>query len=472
MSVRSRLLSVLGAHDGRPVKHGIVAALVATIILASAGGSYAYWTTSASVASTPRAATLVVTASNVSLSATYGNSTLTSTSFVAVTNNTTTASTTVPALSIVLRSQAGGDATLASNTAIQTWLVANAAACTAATAVPGSGVVSGNWNAGVTVTGLSVAKTATTTICIRSTVSDRTAVVSASGSRTFTPVATATINVANFTAATAATGTQSTQYIFAPVTIERQNWYYIKPQGQTNCLDVSGGAIPATSGTAFISYPCKSTADTSNFVWNQQWTFLATDSGYSEIKPRSGVNLRVDAGASTTASLQLTTASNAPGADDSQEWMVQSAGSGMYQFVNRVSGLCMTAQANAADMGQAVCSAAAGQRFSIDSPKPILLDGVTCAVTGTGAARTLTYSFTQNDNGAYELQGSTSVNGPWTTIATTGTRATSVGVNVSAYAQANGSTVYQTRIIDVFDTVVDSGTMTARSSTSTTWSCT
>lgn len=470
MSARSRLLRVLGAHDGRPVKHGLVAGLVATIILASAGGSYAYWTTSASVASTPRAATLVVTASAVSLNATYGNDTLTSTSYVSVTNNTTTASTTVPGLSIALTSQTGGDATLAGNTTIQTWLVANAASCTTATAVPTSGVVSGTWNAGVNVTGLSVAKTATTTICIRSTVSDRTAVASASGSRTFTPVATATINVSNFTAATSASGTQSTQYIFAPVTIERQNWYFIKVQGQTNCLDVSGGAIPATSGTTFISYPCKSAADTSNFIWNQQWTFLATDSGYAEIKPRSGTTLRVDTGATTGASLQLTTAAAAVGADDSQEWMVQSAGSGMYQFVNRVNGLCMTSQAGAADMGLAACSAATTQRFTIESPKPILLDNVTCAITGTGTGRVMTYSYYQNDNGAYQLQYQASTNAAWTTLTTTGARSGSVAATVGSLNASAFGTTYPTRIVDTFGTVVDTGSLVARSLTA--WTCT
>lgn len=470
MSVRSRLLTAVGAHNGRPVKHGVIAALVTTIILASAGGSYAYWTTFASVASTPRAATLVVTASAVSLNATYGNSTLTSTSYVAVTNNTTTASTTVPALTIALKAQAGGDETLAASTAIQTWLVVNPAACTAATAVPGAGVVAGTWSAGVTVTGLSLAKTATTTICVRSTVSDRSVVTTASGTRTFTPVATATISVSNFTAATAASGTQSTQYIYAPVTIERQNWYYIKPSGQTNCFDVLGGGIPATTGTTLQTYPCKSTVDATDFVWNQQWTFLATDSGYAEIKPRSGVTLRVDTDA--TASLKLITAANMLGADDSQEWMVQSAGAGLYQFVNRVSGLCMTAPAAPGDIGQAVCSAAAGQRFSIDTPKPIGLDTVTCAVIGTGATRALSYNFRQNDNGPYKLQIFYNPNGPWITSATTAVRANTVSAYVNPYASANGTTNYQIRILDKFDTVVKTGTMTAGSSAGTDWTCT
>lgn len=453
---------MLRERNGRSIKHGIVAGLVTAIVLGGATASYAYWTTSASVSSTPKAASLVVTATAVSLAATYGNDTLTSTSYLQVRNDTVTTSTTVPALTVSLGSQNGG--ALAANTAIQAWSVSAPSACATSTPVPSSGVFTGNWGSGATVSGMTLAKNTTATVCIRSTIADRNSVASSSGTLSFTPVATATINVALFTASGSGTGTQSTQYIYSPTTLDRQNWYFIKPQNQSNCLDVSNGDLPATSGTTFISYPCKSTTDTSNYIWNQLWTFLPTGDGYAELKPRSGPSVRVDSSGVATGSLTVKT--DTSGA--SQLWDVQSVGGGLYQFINKATGLCMNVSTGAADANQAACSSAATQRFSIVSQGHIGLDNLSCAIGGTGTARTLTYSFWQNDTGAYALQVNTA--GTWTTVGTTGTTASSVSATIGGYAATAGGTTYDTRIVDRFGVTIDTGTFVARSTNP--WTCT
>ncbi len=436
---------ILAAHGGRPARHGVIAALVVALIAAGTGTGWAYFTAAATATSTPAAATLAITTANFgSVSYTYGNETLTTTGSVTLTNTTSTTSTAVPSLSVVFN-RASGSATLAGKVGLQVWATAAAGNCTPAAAV-GSGVVSGTWASIPAING-TLAKGASVVYCLRSTIADRADIATTGGTLSFVPRVTGTLRVGNFAGSASATATQSTRYVYPAASVSRYTWWFFKPTGTTQCMDVEGGGA-SPSGTDVISWPCKST-DTENQVWQ----FIPAAGGYVEIKPRSAPGLREDTSMSATsgAIVEVITDNNTT----SQQWQLQQSSTGVYQLVNRFSGMCLTSPSASGDMTQAPCDGRALQNFTFTAGDPVALDALACTITGNGNNRTLSYSWSVADNGAYVAQAS--YGGTWYTLAT-GTTTSSTGMVVATGQQQNGS--FPIRFLDAAGTVVGTGSAT------------
>ncbi|TPX03922.1 hypothetical protein FJ656_14555, partial [Schumannella luteola] len=76
--------------------------------------------------------------------------------------------------------------------------------------------------------------------CLRNTVADRQSISAASGTRSFTPQAAATLTVGNFTGTATPTSTVQSQYIYPLQQISAGYWWYVTLASTTWCWDVSG----------------------------------------------------------------------------------------------------------------------------------------------------------------------------------------------------------------------------------------
>jgi hypothetical protein len=404
----------------KPLRAGIIAAVVAFSVIAGTVGSYAFWAATATATLGAGAATLSSTTTgwaatilgNEDVTST-GSASLSSTGSITFTNTTNTTSTQSQTLTATF-SSASGDATLAAQTTLTAWYVASAASCTAA-AVPVS-PVSGTWSAGVVVT-RSLAPGATATYCLRNTIADRQNVSDTDGARTFTPQAVAQLTISNFTNSATTTSAISTEYVFPLQAISAGYWYYIKRAGTEWCWDVSGGF--AGSGAALISYACHNNAAT-----NQDFRFMDADGdGYRDIQARHAPTIRVAAAASTTSGslVNLLTANTT---DPTQGWQAQLVGTGpnTYQFVNKYSGLCVSMPAvSAGAASQVTCNGGADQRFTLTQRAVIQLLSFVCTdVGGTGTNRSVSYTWSADyAAGPYTVRAKPSASGTWTTIGTT-----------------------------------------------------
>lgn len=158
--------------------------------------------------------------------------------------------------------------------------------------------------------------------------------------------------------------------------------------GTSWCLDVSGSGT--TAGSLLISYACKNNSDP-----NQDWRFLDADGdGYEDIEPRHATNLRIAATASTTSgsAVDMRTAA---ATSSVQEWQPQLVSSGVYQFVNQYSGLCMSAPSvSTGVVVQTACTGGADQKFQLTKRSVVGLTGITCTSTGSGQNRSASYTWT------------------------------------------------------------------------------
>lgn len=401
----------------KPLRAGIIAAVVAFSVIAGTMGSYAYWSATASATLGVGAATLsstttgwtATTLGNENVVST-GSASLSSTGSITFTNTTTTTSSQSQTLTATF-SSASGDATLAANTTLTAWYVASAASCTAA-AVPVS-PVSGTWSAGVIVT-RTLAPSASATYCLRNTVADRQNVDDTDGTRSFTPQAAAVLSINNFTNSATTSSTISTQYIFPLQTISAGYWYYIKRATTNWCWDVSGSGT--TNGSLLISYACKNNTDT-----NQDWRFMDADGdGYSDIQARHAPAIRVAASASTTSgsAVDMRTSNTT---DPQQSWQPQLVSAGTYQFVNKYSGLCISMPAVSTGVStQVTCNGGADQLFTLTQRAVIQLLSFTCTDVGANANRSVSYSWTTDwAAGPYTVNAKLSSGSTWTLIGTT-----------------------------------------------------
>jgi hypothetical protein len=460
--VSGRLRSWLTAFDGKPLRRGIAAAVVVALMATGTGVAYAAWTASVTATSTASAATLTVTTSNVnSLAATFGNEaiasagsvSLTSTGSVTVANTTTTTSTTVPALTLTLSSASGARASAVNATV---WYQATGT-CTAATAV-GAGSVTGAWSGPVVLTS-TLAKGASATYCVRSTIANRQDAAIAAGTQSFVPQVSAQLTVGNFTGTASAQSStaQATRSLFPLATPTATSWYMVKRAGSSGnglCMDVNGGG--GTSGTTVITYTCK----TSDFG-NQEWQFTQdATSGYFDIKPRSAATLRVDA---QTGSVAVVT----DGSAVTQLWQPQLVSAGVYQFVNKSTGLCLVSSATSGTtaMTVATCDGSAGQKFTLTETAT----GATGSLQGLACqdyaeATNVSLTWTGNGLGPYRTQ--VQRNGTWYLV-NTGTSAWQSNAEIQGSSVPTGSNPgpltgwpdgsYPMRIIDSSNNVVGSG---------------
>ncbi|HWM34702.1 MAG TPA: RICIN domain-containing protein [Pseudolysinimonas sp.] len=447
----------------RHLLRGLIAAAVVTLLGVGAGAGFAAWSGTATVTGSASAAQLAVTTTNFTSAAyTFGNETLTTTGSVSVSNTTTTTSTRVPALTLAFSRDSGASA-LAQKVALTVWYQASGT-CTTSTSV-GAGAVTGTWAsfAGLSTT---LAKGATATYCIRSTIADRQDVALAGGTQSFVPKVTATLSVGSFTGAATATATagQVTRYIYPAASLSTTTWYMVKSSGQ--CMDVSGGGTSA-SGTAVISYPCK-TSDTTN----QEWLFTADGStGYYDLTPRSGTstNVRADINGATSAGAAVTVRTD--GSSAGQLWQPQLVSTGVYQFVNKLTGMCLTSTATSSGaVTQAVCSGAGTQQHTLTSTGSTApaLQNLQC-MDGSYST-TAGIHWTTASNGGYLAQAQRTANGTWSTVSSTSGQWAD-NVQVTAGTLPSGTTMinwgngtYPVRILDGSGSVVGTSSLTVYTS--------
>jgi hypothetical protein len=436
---------------GRNIKLALAAALTGFLVLAGTTAGYAFWTASNTVSTTVGAATLSLSTTNfTSVGYTFGNETLVTTGSVTVTNTTTTTSTQNGAVSLTFGPAAS--ATLAGKVTASIWTTTSAANCTAAATVPPGATVA-LWSASPVLT-TSLAKNASAIYCVRSSIASRETVATSGGSLTFQPMITGTITVGTFTGSTSATTTQSTQYIYpGTTTADTSHWFWIRPNFSNTtynyCVDVSGGATG--SGTMVISYGCKNSGAS-----NQNWKFTASGaSGYYTIQPRHATGLRIDNNSSTAsgAGISVNTAAGAPATATNQQWQLQLVSTGIYEFVNAYSGLCLTspsgADQNLGQLTQAPCAGTVYQQYRVSQA----FENFGCTTSGTSWV----WSWTSAANGPYHVfvtHGSTQ-----TELATT-TGTTATGVSLAFSTVTYGNNTYDVTFVDALGTVVGTGSIT------------
>ncbi len=427
-------------------KLAIVAFLTTFGVLAGSTAGYAYWQSSLSVTSSVGAANLSITTTNfTSVGYTFGNETLVTTGSVTATNNTVTTSAQPGAVALTFSSNA--PATLAGKVTLTLWSTTNAANCTAAATVP-TGATTALWSA-TTVINTTLAPNASVIYCVRSSIASRESVATAGGTLSFTPKVSGTISLGNFTGSASATATQSTRYIYPSYTPNTANWQWIRPNftnaSYNYCLDVSGAAT--TSGTIVISYGCKNAG-----VSNQNWKFTASgNTGYYTIQPRNSTGLRIDNSGSTAsgAGISVITAAANPATATNQQWQLQLVSTGVYEFVNPLSGLCLTSPSGAAQnlgqMTQTACDGSQYQQYLISQA----FENFTCSTTTSAWS----FAWTSATTGPYHVQ----VQGTTTDIAVTPS-ATASGISISTSGYSRNSTT-NLNFIDGNGTLVGTGSM-------------
>lgn len=446
----------------KPWRTALIAGLATFGILAGTIGSYAYWSAQATATLGVGAATLSTTATgwatttlgNENVSATSSNS-LTSTGSVTITNTTSTTSTSSPTLTATF-TRSAGSTTLAAATTLTVWSVPSTASCT--TAATPTSPTSGLWSAGVTVT-TPLAAGASVVYCLRNTVADRQNADDASGTLSFTPQVSAQLGIGNFTGGSTTTSTISTQYIYPLSTISAGYWWYIMRAGTTWCWDVSGSGT--TNGSLLISYACKYNNDD-----NQDFRFMDGDGdGYGDFQAGHTTGLRVTAAASTTSGSAVDMRTSATGTAV-QQWQPQLVAAGTYQFVNKYSGLCLSAPAvSTGVMTQVTCTGGADQRFTLEQRSVIQLATFTCTNTGANANRTVIYTWTADYTGSFTVRARQNAAGAYqaiTTASTTGTATVPapIGTPLTTWGGSGGGTDRTVQIINANGDQVGTGQIT------------
>ena len=302
-----------------------IAGIAAFLVVVTASAGWASWSAQASAAGSVTTSAVAVSHAGFDTPATtkYLPSSLTATRSFTVTNGSAVSGT---ATVTIATSQS-----YAATFGVQIWPVANAAACTASTAVPGSGVTTGTW-ASTTLTP-TIAAGATATFCARSTIADWKSATDASGGQTVNPVLSVSISASGWTATAPTTQTTAGMYplvsgdFFDPTL--SSTWHTVRNAGASSlCLDVAGSG---GAGTAVLTWTCHDGA-------NQRWQFLpvvAGDQSLVTIRPRSGPTTRVTTSAAGAVTVETaTTAAN-------QRWYVQRVGSSQYQLVSASTGKCL-----------------------------------------------------------------------------------------------------------------------------------
>ncbi|QIK63109.1 ricin-type beta-trefoil lectin domain protein [Leucobacter viscericola] len=232
------------------------------------------------------------------------------------------------------------------------WPVANAAACPTNAAI-GTGPSVLPWPAGGTVT-TSLAPGESQTYCVRSMQTGT--VVHASGSMAMNITTAATLSLGNFQASNQSTARITTKAIY-PSVIPADNWYRVKPFGQSRCLDVTGG-INATSGALVGTYTCHTQETTA--YGNQWFSFkqLSQSNKTLAIRPNgpSGTSMQPRG---TSVEVRTTAETSA------QQWLLQQVNETTYQMVNMETGLCVTAPTAVGQLTLAVCDDLTSQRFTL-----------------------------------------------------------------------------------------------------------
>lgn len=450
------------AGSWRIPRTGLVAAIAAFLVLGSSGVAYAYWSANAALTSTAKAGSIAVSLSGFSSGAstlqyTFVNDTRARTGSITVTNTSPTTSSTPIPVSIALGYVSGGSAVLAAKIDVTMWGPTTAASCTS-TATPSGTITSGTWASFPSMTDTLIAGQAKTW-CVRASNAERSDIASPTGTISLQPTVTATLTAGTWTATASATTTQNTQYIYPVAPISSTAWFRIHLTTNSNrCLDIraSGGA-----GTELIDWGCHTNP-------NQQFQLSGADAnGYLSVTPRHQQGLRWDNGGSAAPG-SVIKIQNASGTG-SQGWQFQEVSSGVYQIVNKASGLCIAPGAiltnynNETAYYQVLCDGSAAQRFTLERvPVSLNLQCTEISVGNQKRDEDVVYSWDSADAGAYTFQAD---DGGWKTIGTSGATATQITIDGT---QPSGDPLedwswqkrqYNVRALDADNNVVGTATI-------------
>jgi hypothetical protein len=429
---------------------GIVAAIVTFLMLASSGAAYAYWSAQASLSSTANAGSISIALSNVAtMQNTFGNDILIRTGNVTLTNTTVSPSTTAQPVTIGLGIVAGGSSQLAAGLDVTVWGPATASSCTD-TATPTGSVGSGTWArfAGIDQT---LAPGQSTTWCIRTTNDERTRLASTSGTLVIQPRVTVTLKPGTWTAVAAGETTLNTQYIFPPAVPSATSWYSIIAATGL-CLEASA---PGGVGATLSPSTCR-------VAPGQAFTLSGADAnGYLTVMPKSDLSARWDGGGAGAGSpVTLQTAAGTA----NQAWQLQQVAAGVYQLVNKDSGLCVAT--SGATAVQSPCAGTAAQHFIL---APVVFTiSLTCTNNGNaGSKGRVAYTWSGGIAGVYTAQAAKSAL-DWQTIGSSD--GTSASMSIEGLQPYIGPIIgwtpgaYAVQILDATGDVVATTSITVRNS--------
>lgn len=155
----------------------------------------------------------------------------------------------------------------------------------------------------------------------------------------------------------------------AAAAISSNQFMEVVARNSGKCVDVDSAST--ANGATVQQYRC-------NGSGAQQWQFVPTSNGYVKIVTRNDTSKGWDiADRSTTngAKLQLYTINDDGGAN--QQWLPVPEATGVYHFVNRLSGKCLDVPSaslyDSVQLQQYDCNGSAAQSFAVHSPDGIRL---------------------------------------------------------------------------------------------------
>lgn len=447
---RTRVAARLSSLRGAPARLAAVAGIVTFAVLAGTSVTYAYFQATQGATASATAGTLSVTTSNFgSLAYSFRNDQTDTAGSVTVTNGSDAADGIARTTTVVL--SASGDSVALNAIKFVYWPKDVAETC----AVGRSKTGAVSWATGASFSA-TLAPGSSASWCVESYVAAASDLADTDGALSIVPKVAASLPAGGWTAATSATTTEASVGIYPDVAGMPSDWSYIRPanvSGTRYCLDVSGGAD--ANGTRLISWPCKSAG-----TGNQIWRFLAEGSFYS-LQANNAQTRRAEQNGTGSGSLIFTNASSTA---TTQDWQVQRISAGLYQLVNRSSGLCLSATTPSGDLTTQPCTdVAATQRFIV-SPY-LATTGCATATSGGffwGYQTSVTYSWTTQNPGPFKVYvGST-------LVATTAANATSVTIGPYSGGGTQPVTITDSSSVASAasgDTVVGTGAFTPRTAT-------
>lgn len=333
----------------------VVAAVVAFIVAFGGAPAVAAWTAYATASSTATTPAVSLSHSGFeTLGTTFLHNTTDQRGGFTITN--TGDAPGMPTLRIT------ATGSLAAETHAFVWQAASVEACQNVMPETAS---QGTWAAFPFIDLGTLAKGASTAVCVRSWVADPDLVAAPSGTQTFTADASATLIVEGWKAPSApATATVGTEFFYPLATGYStsgiNNWYVIKPVSDpTQCLDSfnRGTNVGNTIGV----WTCGSAS-------NQRFEILPTQDGKSALRPKTAAEQYV--GQSNGLTVQASTSTSVT------DWRVERITPTTYQLVHSDSGLCLQAGSNSQNQLRA-CNGTTSQQFTF-SREPL-----GCSVNGS-----------------------------------------------------------------------------------------
>lgn len=367
---------------------GAIVALSIVLAGTASGATFALWHATATVSSTASSADLELTTSGFdSVSATFANHRLTTTGSFTVTNATVTTSTQQADYDISL--SYSGDASLAGKLTVATWPTTDPSGCATSGTTPAT-AATGTWadfpsDPAQAIAG-QLSEQQSASYCVRVAAAERGLLASSAGALAIQPKISATLNLGGWSDTATESTAQATAWIYPAYGPTANTWYQLRNQGSNKCVDVNAAAT--ASGTAIIDFACKAAGTSGDD--NQHWKFTRSSGDYYDIAPRNSESLRLDVVTGSTAGA-INVVTDTP-SRATQEWQVQAQSAGVYQIVNRRSGLCLQPSSTLAIGGNpqyvsVACDGSAAQRFTL-SDRGVDVPTVTlvCSTTGDGVS--------------------------------------------------------------------------------------